>query len=671
MASTKNTIRETPKKRLLSGKKIWVLAGICIVTFFCFRYSLNNLFTNWDDDVYVTNDQYIKAFTAENLKTIFTEDITKNNYHPFTMLSLALNYHFTQLEPNTYYLTNILIHLANVILVFFLAAGLFQKLKTEDGKWKTKSPFQNSTFNSQLFVAAFCALWFGVHPMHVESVSWIAERKDVLYAFFYFAGLLFYLRYVDDNKIKWYLFTLVFFIASCLSKPMAVVFPVSLLAIDLLVNRKWEAKVLVEKIPLLIASLVCGGYAYYRQNATGAIAPFGALTLAERTMYASYGFVMYVTKLFNPTFLSTFYPYPYRYIDGTLPWIYYASPIIAALIITVPLIVAWRMNKGYFRVIAFGLGFFIVNIIFVLQFISCGAAIMADRYSYVSYFGLFFMIVFFLNEIIVRFPLYKISFVILLLFLSGGLSYLCYQRTKVWHNSETLLKDAIQKYPFRALLSYKWLGNYYLDSLKLDNAEACYRMLTLLRSADSKVYDNLGNVLKYKNEYREALGAYDTSIEKGGNIYRTLLDRSSCLSDLGDTNAAIQDYVTAVKINPDAEKNYSEAGFTEVQGKQYANAIGRYNILLKFSPNNPYYYFYRGVSEFGEDKMKESATDFKTALLFNNREVSVVAAYNLSVACDSLNDDSGAVHYALVAQQYGYNLDPDYINKLKSKKHSN
>jgi lipoprotein NlpI len=647
-------LQKTTQKSFLINPKTWVVAGICIITFICFRYSLDNLFTNWDDDVYVTNDQYIKAFTAENLKGIFTEDITKNNYHPLTMLSLAMNYHFAQLEPRTYYLTNILIHIANVVLVFLLATGLCTRLKVKEDK--------------SFFIAAFCALWFGIHPMHVESVSWLAERKDVLYAFFYFTGLLLYLRYVDENKIKWYLLTLLCFIASCLSKPMAVVFPVSLLTIDVLLKRKWENKVLTEKIPLFIASIIFGGYAYYRQNATGAIAPFEVLTLAERVMYASYGFVMYITKLFSPTRLSTFYPYPYRFIDGSLPWIYYASPIIAIVIVAAPLYIAWKKKKEYFPVIAFGYGFFLANIIFVLQFISCGAAIMADRYSYVSYFGLLFMLTYFLGELIDCFPLYKISFIAVLLMLSAELSYLCYQRTKVWHNAETLLTDAIQKYPFQALLSYKWLGNYYLDSLKLDDAEKCYRTLTMLRAADAKVYDNLGTVLKFKSEYQQALGAYDTSLEKGGNVYRTLLDRSSCLADMGDTNAAISDFATALKMNLDAEKNYAEAGFSEVQGKQYAAALGRYNILLKFRANNPYYYFYRGVSEFGEDRIKESANDFKNALLLNNPEVSVVAAYNLSVACDSLDDDSDAVRYAHIAEKYGYKLNPAYYQKLERKK---
>src|SRR4051812_19376927 len=160
----------------LSAKKILILSAICVLTFVCFRYTLNNQFTNWDDDFYVTNDPYIKAFTPENLKVIFTEDITKNNYHPLCMLSLAINYHFSQLEPRAYYFTNVLIHIANVILVFFLVIQLTVRLKIDE--------------RGRLFMAGLCALLMGAHPMHVESVAWIAERKDVLYAFFYFAGLL-------------------------------------------------------------------------------------------------------------------------------------------------------------------------------------------------------------------------------------------------------------------------------------------------------------------------------------------------------------------------------------------------------------------------------------------------------------------------------------------------
>lgn len=559
-----------------------ILGAICVLTFICFRYTLQNQFTNWDDDFYITNDPYIKALTPQNLKVIFTEDITKNNYHPLCMLSLAINYHFSQLNPEPYYLTNILIHIANVILVFFLLMQLCIRLKMDDG--------------SKLFIAGFSALWFGIHPMHVESVAWIAERKDVLYAFFYFAGLLCYLKYLSANKMTWYIATFLLFIAACLSKPMAVVFPLSMVCIDILLQRQWGKKLIAEKIIFFLASLICGCMAFYTQNKTGAIASFGTLTLAERIMYAAYGYVMYIAKVFNPTYLSTFYPYPYRFISGALPAIYYAAPFIAIGSMAVPLYLTYKKNPVWFRAIAFGMGYFVANVIFVLQFISVGAAIMADRYSYVAYVGLFFLIAYFLNEIIKRIPSVKTAVIVVLLFISAILSYLCYERTFAWHDSETLLSDAIEKYPMRALLSYKWRGNYYLDKGDLDDALKDYNVLGMLHAADAKVYDRIGVIYTLRKDYKKAIEAFSQSLDVQNNVYKTYLDRSMLYSLTGDTLSAFKDYILAYRLNPNAEIVLSDSSFNFVQHQQYDLAINNYNMLLKINNTNPFYYFYRGGS---------------------------------------------------------------------------
>jgi tetratricopeptide (TPR) repeat protein len=634
-------------------KRILILGAICVLTFICFRYTLNNEFTNWDDDFYVTNDPYIKAFTPQNLKVIFTEDITKNNYHPLCMLSLAVNYHFSQLNPQAYYLTNILIHIANVIFVFLLMLQLCALLKMDE--------------NGKLFIAGFASLWFGIHPMHVESVSWIAERKDVLYTFFYVLGLLSYLKYISTTKMKWYWLTFVLFIASCLSKPMAVVFPLSLLCIDVLAQRPIGKKLITEKIIFFLSSLICGGMAFYTQNKTGAIASFGMLTIWERLMYASYGFVMYVVKLFNPTYLSTFYPYPYRYISGYLPGIYYAAPFLSLAIIALPLYLTYKKNRTWFRVAAFGIGFFVANVIFILQFISVGAAIMADRYSYCAYIGLFFMITYFLYEIIKRNPSIKTALIVLLLIISSGFSYLCYERTYAWHDSETLLSDAIEKYPMRALLSYKWLGNYYLDKGNLDKAMENYGVLTTLHAADAKVYDRVGIIYGLRKDYKKAMEAFTSSLEVQNNVYKTYLDRSMLYSTLGDSVNALKDFIVALQLTPNAEKVLSDSSFNFVQRQQYDAAIREYNILLKLTTNNPFYYFYRGVSEFGKNDVMKAIADWEMGMKFNSKDVLQSASYDLSVAYDAIGNDSLAVHYVMIAKKLGYKVSDDFVKQLVEK----
>jgi protein O-mannosyl-transferase len=640
-------------KNSILNKRLLILGAICVLTFVCFRYSLQNEFTNWDDDFYVTNDPYIKAFTPQNLKVIFTEDITKNNFHPLCMLSLAANYHFAQLNPETYYLTNILIHIANVIFVFLLMLSLCALIKTDE--------------NGKLFIAGFAALWFGIHPMHVESVSWIAERKDVLYTFFYLLGLLSYLKYISTTKMSWYWLTFLLFIASCLSKPMAVVFPVSLLCIDVLARRPLSKKLITEKIIFFLSSLICGGMAFYTQNKTGAIASFGMLTIQERIMYASYGFIMYVSKLFNPTYLSTFYPYPYRYISGYLPGIYYAAPFLSLAILAVPLYLTYKRNREWFRVAVFGLGFFLANVVFVLQFISVGAAIMADRYSYVAYIGLFFLIAYFLWELIKRAPGLKTPITVMLLVISAGFSYLCYERTYVWHDSETLLSDAIEKYPMRALLSYKWLGNYYLDKGDMDKALENYGVLATLRAADAKVYDRVGVIYTLKKDYKKALEAFTSSLEVQNNVYRTYLDRSILYSITGDSINAIKDFVVAYQLNPNSEKVLADSCFNFVQDKRYELAIREYNILLKINSANPFYYFYKGVAEYGESEVLKAISDWEIAVKFNSKDVLQSASYDLSVAYDGIGNDSLAAHYIVQARSAGYKVTDEFFKQIMDK----
>lgn len=635
------------------NKKAIIIAILCIVTFICFSYTRHNQFTNWDDDYYVTNDPYIKALTADNLKVIFTEDITKNNYHPLCMLSLAINYYFSGLNPQPYYLTNIFIHIANVVLVFFLFLGLCSLLKvSEKGK---------------LFIAGFGALWFGIHPMHVESVAWIAERKDVMYAFFYLLGLLAYLRFIGSSDKKWYWLTLMAFIASCLSKPMAVVFPLSLLCIDVLAQRQLNKKLVGEKIIFFAISLICGGFAFYTQNKTGAVAAFSVLSIQERFMYAAYGFVMYVSKLFNPTYLSTFYPYPYRFTSGYLPSIYYAAPFIAIAIIGLPLYITYKRSREYFKVAAFGMGFFMANVIFVLQFISVGAAIMSDRYSYVAYIGLLFMIAFFVNEIIRRAPAYKMAVTAVMVAASGALAIICYERTYVWHDAETLLSDAIAKYPYRALLSYKWLGNYYFDKGEMDKAMENYNVLVTLHMNDKRVDAKIAQIALLKGGASSGVAPLNNTNQPIDPAFQSYFDSSVTYTRTGDSINAFKQYIQAFRRNPAVEKMYAEAAFKNVQSGQFDAATMQYNILLKLNTSNPYYYFYRGVAQFSKNKIQNAIVDWEIAVKLPSKDIQQSASYNLSVAYDSLGNDSAAVRYVLMAKSIGYNVKEDFVNKLKKK----
>lgn len=637
------------------NKHHYILLGLAIVIFICFNYTLGNQFTNWDDDFYVTNDPYIKGLTWDHLKVIFTKDITKNNYHPLCMLSLALNYQFSQLQPMGYYLTNVLLHIINALLLFHFIIQLGKQLKLSE--------------NSGLFMGLLCGLWFGIHPMHVESVAWIAERKDVLYALFYIWGMTTYLQFTDGKGQKWLWITFILFLASILSKPMAVVFPLSLLCLDFLLGRKLFWKLGLEKSIFFATSLVFGGMAYYTQHKTGAIADFDVLTLQERVMYASYGYIQYLQKLFNPTYLSTFYPYPFRYTTGYLPTIYYAAPLIAIGIQAGLLYVGYKRSQTWFRFLVFGLGFFLANLIFVLQFISCGAAIMADRYSYVAYIGLLIVVAYGIDQIRLHWHAFRQAIYLCLTAVSLTLGYLCYERTLVWHDAESLLSDAIKKYPYRAFLSYKWLGNFYLDkayatadtnyaNLAIDN----YLLLTNLHSADGYVWRNLGKAFSLKQDFEQANIAFEQAIKMGVRGVTLLPQRTDPMA-----NAIALDSTANIDIN--TLKTIAELAFNHVQTGKFEAAITEYKALIRMQKNEPLHYFYRGVAYFSLNQMQPAISDWEYALKYNNKDVLKSATYNLSVAYDSVGDHQKAYKYVLEAKRLGWDVQPDFELKLKKKAH--
>ena len=259
---------------LFKNKHLFLLAAVITITFILLVPALHNSFTNWDDKDYTTDSQHIKALSGENIKFMFSNPIAVN-YHPLTILSLALNYKFSVLEPFSYYLVNILLHLLNTLLTYFFVLLLLDKNKT---------------------AALFAAAIFAVHPMHVESVAWIAERKDVLYTFFYLSGLIAYLLYVDRRIWKYLALAFLLFVPSALSKPAAVVFPLVLFLIDFLRHRKLTVLSFVEKIPFFIIS-VWIGVATLKAQSGIAIADITNYTILQKLFFVSYGFFIYIFKL--------------------------------------------------------------------------------------------------------------------------------------------------------------------------------------------------------------------------------------------------------------------------------------------------------------------------------------------------------------------------------------
>src|ERR1035437_3533456 len=299
---------------------------------------------------------------------------------------------------------------------------------------------------------------------------------------------------------------------------MGVVLPVVLVLIDWFYGKAKTLKQIfqsvIKKTHFFVVSVVFGVVAFEIQS-HGAIAAMGTFTLFQRLTFGCYGFIMYIYKLVIPINLSAFYPYPFTDAQGNIPTIYYASPFIVFGIAIVVFFIL-RKNETFGKVIVFGFAFYFITVALVLQFLSVGSVIMADRYAYASYTGIFFIIGFSFEYVRKYFSSSISTLFAGVLFASAVyFSYLTHERAKVWTNAETLWTDAMNQFPFIEI-AYENRGIYYKDHNELDKMQKDYEIITgidqskikLAPTGNEKIWSNLGNLYGLQQKFDKSLDAY-------------------------------------------------------------------------------------------------------------------------------------------------------------------
>lgn len=650
--NSKNQV--SPKQTIRSNNLLW-LCGILLLTFFTFFPSLKNGFTNWDDNVYIAENPMITNVSVDNIKKIIdTDNHVALNYHPITILSFAIDYKLSGYNPKTYHITNLVFHLLNTALVFWFLFLLS---------------------NKKLMVAVIVALFFGIHPMHVESVAWISERKDVLYTFFFLTSLICYHKYLHSfgkNKFLLYGLTLLFFLLSVLSKAMAVVLPLVLMLIDYYEGRKLNKHSILEKLPFFLLSLFFGVLAYQIQSKGSAVAALETFTWLQRFEFASYGMLNYIFKLFFPIKLSCFYPYPNP--QESLPLLYYIAPFV---VLTLFAFVLWRAHKN--RGVLFGFLFFCITIVLVLQFITVGKVIMADRYSYLSYIGLLFPIAmgyaWMQEQKAEKFILLKKVATIILIIYAVIFIFLSFQRVKVWKNSDTIWSDAIQKYPNGE--AYHSRASYLVNKAAIDkgqkNAEvneydralSDFSMSIQLKTRDAGVYVGRANIYSLKGQFDSALSDYSKAIHLNDADAQTYLNRAGAYILMKQFNKAIVDYGTALTLDPDLFEARKNRSYAYTQIGDYKSTVVDLNEMILEYPGNADYYFYRSYAYYKLGDISLALQDNDLSIQLNPDNT--IAYYNRSLINKALGRYAAALQDALKAQSLGYSVDAQYINELKSK----
>ena len=315
---------------------------------------------------------------------------------------------------------------------------------------------------------------------------------------------------------------------------------------------------------------------------------------------------------------------------------------------------------------------------FELQFISSGMAIMADRYSYLSYIGLLFIAVFFLQEIIKRYPGFKITVYFFIGLFTVGLAYLCEARTAVWENTGTIFKDGADQYGDQASLFYLGLGNYYRDSnpkLAVDYYAKYARL-----NNDADILNDLGNLYKSLKDYPNAAKYYERLLQTNANPLTTYIKVSDAWATMGQTDSAVVYYKKARDIDAGGAAGYYDKIITALSKvKQYKNVINHYNVCIAADPGNLNNYFDRGVAKVNDSELKESIDDFlegincwmrgKTKFEKDMRSnLASESAFNLAVVYDKLGNGEAAFKYAVMARNAGQKIDSVFFNSLEKKK---
>jgi tetratricopeptide (TPR) repeat protein len=634
MAKKKKAEKHVHQVKGTSQKKVntlqkksspWIVPFILLVTFLAYIPALRAGFVNWDDGDYIVDNLIVKDFA--NLKLILSTPV-QGNYHPLTMLSIAINYQISGLDAWSYHLFNLVFHLINCFLVYRLVMLLS---------------------NRNIIIAFTTAVLFGIHPVHVESVAWVSERKDVLYGLFFLAGLISYTKYADTGARKQYLLTIFFLVLSLLSKPAAVIFPVALFCIDLLRKRKMNIRLFVEKIPFFVLALIMGILTVIGQRAIGATGEgVYNFSMGTKILFGFYGIMMYFIKMIAPFNLSAFYAFPA--INRQLDIEYYLSPLFFVILAA---IFFFSLKRN--RVIAFGILFYLVNLLLVMQVFLVGSAVIADRYTYIPYIGLFFII----GWLIDRYTrsTSKAFYIIVPLVLL--LSIVTYNQSSVWHDTASLWDHAIKTQP--SARAYDNRARLLSSEKSYDSAMDYYNKAININAADAEAYTNRGNIYFNTNKMDLAYQDYKKALSINPEYYSAWDNLGALLAMQGKYDSALINLNRALTIKPDYKPAYRNRGLTFMELKRNEEAIRDFEKFLQYQPDDADTYNTIGVCYQRLNKYQESLVPINKAIELNPNPVFYL---NRSYSYYGLKNMELAKKDAITAKQGGVKIEAGYANTL-------
>ena len=525
-------------------------------------------FVNFDDRETIVGNTHIRdGITVAGLGWAFTSSYAAN-WFPVTWISHMLDFQLFGLDSGGFHLTNLMIHLASTALLFVV--------------------FKRMT--NRLWESAFVSFVFALHPLHVESVAWVTERKDVLSAFFWILTIWLYLKYVDKPGPRRYLLALGAFCLGLMSKQMLVTLPFALLLLDYwplkslaeppappqplgqsggtggFACRRSLSSLLIEKTPFVAISALVSIVTYNVQHAAGAVTALDLIPLSTRAENAVITYVAYLGQFFWPSGLSVFYPYP-----PAIPMWQVAGAALILLAIS-----ALSLLRPY---LAVGWFWYLGTLVPVIGIVQVGLQARADRYTYIPLIGISIILAWGAAEIIERWPRTKSPLQAAAVLACLAWTFLTWTQIQYWQNSVPLFEHAIAS-----------TENNFI------------------------AHSNLGVVLAEQGKTQDALRHLFASVEENPNHSDARLSLGALLGELGRSDEAAEQFAQAIRISPNDAQAHNNLGNTLVARQKFAEAANEFRIAIKLLPDFALAHFGLGGALLNLGQTDEAIAQFSEAL---------------------------------------------------------
>jgi tetratricopeptide (TPR) repeat protein len=589
--SARKTSPPTPARSV----SLWIAIALALVTMAVFCPVTRFQFVNYDDTDFVTANPHVQAgLTAEGFKWAWHSEVARN-WHPITMFSHMLDCQLFGLKPWWPHFVNLLLHAANTVLLFALLRRM------------TGAVWRSAT------VAAL----FALHPLHVESVAWVAERKDVLSTLFWFLTTWAYVRYTEEFKVQsskskvFYVLSIIFFALGLMSKPMLVTVPFTLLLLDYWPLGRIKSPVAIgrlfaEKIPYFLLSAASCVVTFLVQQHGGSVLRLQDFPLGSRLGNAVVSYARYIEMMFWPRHLAGLYL-------RSGPWPLWEVALAALFLLTVSvLVLARRRNRPY---LAVGWFWYLGTLVPVIGLVQVGMQAIADRYTYVPLIGIFVMAVWGGWEMAWAGRLQKFAPAAMAAILAVC-AILTVHQEFYWKDSQTLFKRMIDATPNNYMARYN-LGNFYSRENK--TAEAISNLTVAIQEEPNyaDAHNNLGGIFLEQKRYDEAIQQYrDAARILPGylfyfNLANALADAASARHDTNEFAEAVQTYRQALQLNPGSSDAHHNLGMTwQAQGRA-GEALAEFEEAVRLDPNRVDTWTQLGFLYATQNKMPEAEKAFR------------------------------------------------------------